>query len=108
MVATGGPPLGKIFLLPVVTGGPPLATTKCVITTAVATGGAAMRSAVATGGLPWVVSTGPLWFFLHLKRSLQTRMSGKDPLFRFCFATVRLCLDFFLSPKGPPLIVFEP
>ena len=40
------------------TGGPPLATTKCVITTAVATGGAAMGNAVATGGLPWVVSTG--------------------------------------------------
>ena len=36
------------------TGGPPLATTKCVM----ATGGAAMGSAVATGGLPWVVSTG--------------------------------------------------
>ena len=42
----------------VTTGGLPLATTKCVITTAVATGGAAMGSAVATGGLPWVVSTG--------------------------------------------------
>ena len=28
--------------------------------TAVATGGAAMGSAVATGGLPWVVSTGRL------------------------------------------------
>ena len=39
-------------------GNPPVATTKCVITTAVATGGAAMGSAVATGGLPWVVSTG--------------------------------------------------
>ena len=38
----------------VATGGPPLATTKCVM----ATGGAAMGSAVATGGLPWVVSTG--------------------------------------------------
>ena len=63
VVATGGhrwPPVGKIFLPPVATGGPPLATTKCVITTAVATGGAAMGSAVATGGLPWVVSTGPV------------------------------------------------
>ena len=40
------------------TGGPPLATIKCVIATAVATSGAAMGSAVATGGLPWVVSTG--------------------------------------------------
>ena len=36
------------------TDGPPLVTTKCVM----ATGGAAMGSAEATGGLPWVVSTG--------------------------------------------------
>ena len=50
--------MGKIFLPPVATGGPPLATTKCVITTEVATGGAAMGSVVATGGLPWVFSTG--------------------------------------------------
>ena len=47
----------------VATGGPPLATTKCVM----ATGGAAMGSAVATGGLPWVVSTG----FQHLLRLLR-------------------------------------
>ena len=40
--------------------------TKCVITTAVATGGAAMGSAVATGGLPWVVSTGSI---IRIKRS---------------------------------------
>ena len=39
------------------TGGPPLATAKCVMATAVATGEAAMGSVVATGGLPWVVST---------------------------------------------------
>ena len=36
------------------TGDPPLATTKGVMATAVATG----RAAVATGWLPWVVSTG--------------------------------------------------
>ena len=43
---------------PVATGGPPLATTKCVMATAVATAGAAMGSAVASGGLPCVVITG--------------------------------------------------
>ena len=42
----------------VATGGPPVATTKWVTATMVATGGAAMGNAVATGGLPWVVSTG--------------------------------------------------
>ena len=47
----------------VANGGPPLATTNCVM----ATGGAAMGSAVATGGLPWVVSTG----FHHLLRLLR-------------------------------------
>ena len=36
----------------VATGGPSLATTKCVVATAVATGEAAMGSVVATGGLP--------------------------------------------------------
>ena len=49
--STGGP-----TFLP--TGGPPVATTKWVTATMVATGGAAMGNAVATGGLPWVVSTG--------------------------------------------------
>ena len=39
------------------TGGPPLVTIKCVMATAMAIGGAAMGSEVATGGLPWVVST---------------------------------------------------
>ena len=46
------------FSPPVATGGPHMATTKCVMATAVATGGAAIGGAVATGGLPWLVSTG--------------------------------------------------
>ena len=45
------PPVGLHFY-------PPVATTKWVTATMVATGGAAMGNAVATGGLPWVVSTG--------------------------------------------------
>ena len=48
------------------TGGPPQATTKCVMATAVATGGAEMGSAVATGGLPWVVSNGLLRRILEI------------------------------------------
>ena len=52
------PPVGLHFYPPVATGGPPVATTKWVTATMVATGGAAMGNAVATGGLPWVVSTG--------------------------------------------------
>ena len=51
---------------PQTTGGPPLATTKCVMATAVATGGAAMGSAVTTDGLPWVVNTGPLLGAVHV------------------------------------------
>ena len=53
------------------TGGPPLSTTKCVMATAVATGGAAMGSEVATGGLPWVVSTGG-----HIKPCKSTNTLG--------------------------------
>ena len=55
------------------TGGPPLATTKCVMATAVAAGGAAMGSAVATGGLPWVVSTGSFMFRLNADEALIKR-----------------------------------
>ena len=43
--------------------------TKCVIVTAVATGGSAMGSAVATGGLPWVVSMGTSSKFIQYRNS---------------------------------------
>ena len=60
VVATGGPPVGRHFYPPVATGGPPVATTKWV------TG-----NAVATGGLPWVVSTGTFFcLFLQMNRNL--------------------------------------
>ena len=58
----------------VATGGPSLAATKCVIATAVAIGEAAMGCAVATGGLPWVVSVLTSKLFIERNNKMQHKM----------------------------------
>ena len=76
---------------PVATGGPPVATTKWVTATMVATGGAAMGNAVATGGLPWVVSTGTHVEVSHLRNlhSAEKMQSGSTLFLKECSKQLR-------------------
>ena len=75
------------------TGGPPLATTKCVMATAVATGGAA----VATGGLPWVVSTG---FFQKLKVKNYYKLWERLSVLECLMYQKAWPYDFFFNSKN--------
>ena len=68
------------------TGGPPMATTKCAMATAVATGGAAKGRAVATGGLRWVVSTGMLQqqnFSIGRVKTLMSAMRDENQILNY-------------------------
>ena len=97
--------VGINFLPQVATNGPPLTTTKCVMATAVATGGAAMGSAVATGGLPWVVSTGSLLRCKSFRKAFSQEITlesqtletvdktRKQSLFNTLVAETLICTD---------------